>query len=142
MAAAMTDASPSVESSTARAQEVPITGSKCIDRGIRAVRLPAGCVGKVPYFSPGQVLTGVRTTTQTSGDPTVTKSGTISRIAIALALTAVVGACSGSSSSNAPAASTAASVPAASALGTKTYKDLTVGFIQTGSESGWRAANT
>jgi len=72
----------------------------------------------------------------------VTKSGTISRIAIALALTAVVGACSGSSSSNAPAASTAASVPAASALGTKTYKDLTVGFIQTGSESGWRAANT
>src|SRR5664279_3286455 len=26
--------------------------------------------------------------------------------------------------------------------GTKTYADMTVGFIQTGSESGWRAANT
>jgi ABC-type sugar transport system substrate-binding protein len=27
-------------------------------------------------------------------------------------------------------------------LGTKTYADMNVGFIQTGSESGWRAANT
>ena len=30
----------------------------------------------------------------------------------------------------------------AAAAGKKTYKDMTVGFIQTGSESGWRAANT
>ena len=37
----------------------------------------------------------------------------------------------------APAAPTA--VPAAA---TKTYKDMVVGFIQTGSEGGWRAANT
>jgi len=32
--------------------------------------------------------------------------------------------------------------PATAAPAAKTYKDLTVGFIQTGSESGWRAANT
>lgn len=32
--------------------------------------------------------------------------------------------------------------PAAPAAKTYTYKDLTVGFIQTGSEGGWRAANT
>ncbi len=31
---------------------------------------------------------------------------------------------------------------APSAAAAKTYKDLTVGFIQTGSEGGWRAANT
>ena len=30
----------------------------------------------------------------------------------------------------------------APSLGTKTYADMNVGFIQTGSESGWRAANT
>jgi len=35
----------------------------------------------------------------------------------------------------------AAQSPQAS-LGTKTYADMNVGFIQTGSESGWRAANT
>src|SRR5512139_2542564 len=28
------------------------------------------------------------------------------------------------------------------AVAQKTYKDMTVGFIQTGSEGGWRAANT
>lgn len=32
--------------------------------------------------------------------------------------------------------------PAPTAKPAKTYKDLTVGFIQTGSEGGWRAANT
>jgi simple sugar transport system substrate-binding protein len=37
----------------------------------------------------------------------------------------------------APAQPTAAPAPAA-----KTYKDMVVGFIQTGSEGGWRAANT
>jgi ABC-type sugar transport system substrate-binding protein len=89
----------------------------------------------------------------------MTKSGSLTRIAMALAVTALVGACSSSGSSPSAAATsaavptTAASVPAASvapasapaasaATGTKTYKDLTIGFIQTGSESGWRAANT
>jgi galactofuranose transport system substrate-binding protein len=49
---------------------------------------------------------------------------------------------------NPPAAPAATNPPAAPAATTapvqaqKTYKDLTVGFIQTGSESGWRAANT
>jgi len=47
----------------------------------------------------------------------------------------------------APAAATeapAAATTEAPAAGGKTYtyKDMTVGFIQTGSESGWRAANT
>jgi len=32
--------------------------------------------------------------------------------------------------------------PAPTAKKTYTYKDMTVGFIQTGSEGGWRAANT
>jgi ABC-type sugar transport system substrate-binding protein len=39
------------------------------------------------------------------------------------------------------AGSAAAQSPAASG-GQYTYQDMTVGFIQTGSESGWRAANT
>jgi simple sugar transport system substrate-binding protein len=40
------------------------------------------------------------------------------------------------------AASAAPSVAASEAPAAQTYKDLTVGFIQTGSEGGWRAANT
>ena len=47
---------------------------------------------------------------------------------MAIAVSAVVGACSG-----------AAATPTQKVY---TYKDMTVGFIQTGSESGWRAANT
>jgi ABC-type sugar transport system substrate-binding protein len=50
------------------------------------------------------------------------------RIAMTLGVAAMVAACS----------STATTAPAAK----KAYKDMTVGFIQTGSESGWRAANT
>jgi galactofuranose transport system substrate-binding protein len=43
----------------------------------------------------------------------------------------------------APAAPTKAPEPtAAPPAAAKTYKDMTVGFIQTGSEGGWRAANT
>jgi ABC-type sugar transport system substrate-binding protein len=49
------------------------------------------------------------------------------RIAAAIALVATVSACS------------SASTPTKKVY---TYKDMTVGFIQTGSESGWRAANT
>ncbi|MGZ5422816.1 MAG: ABC transporter substrate-binding protein [Aeromicrobium sp.] len=79
----------------------------------------------------------------------MTKSGTFTRIAIALAVAGLVGACSSgatASPSAAPvsaapqSAAPASSAPASAAA--KTYKDLTVGFIQTGSESGWRAANT
>jgi len=75
----------------------------------------------------------------------MTKAGTLSRMAMVLAIGALAGACSSGASTSpsaaasaAPAASTAASAAGA----TKTYKDMTVGFIQTGSESGWRAANT
>jgi ABC-type sugar transport system substrate-binding protein len=50
------------------------------------------------------------------------------RIAVTVALAAALSACSSSAATTAPK--------------TYTLKDLTVGFIQTGSESGWRAANT
>jgi simple sugar transport system substrate-binding protein len=67
-----------------------------------------------------------------------------------VALMLVVG-CSTSGSTTAPsAAAPSAAAPSAaapseaapSAAAALTYKDLTVGFIQTGSEGGWRAANT
>ncbi len=63
-------------------------------------------------------------------------SRTLRPLAAALAVIGLVAACSSGAS---PAASGGASGGAA---GAKTYKDLTIGFIQTGSESGWRAANT
>ncbi len=78
----------------------------------------------------------------------MTTSGLTQRFALVLAASALVAACSSGAASPSAAAPTVAptvapsvaapSVPAAA----KTYKDLTVGFIQTGSESGWRAANT
>ncbi|MGZ6055843.1 MAG: substrate-binding domain-containing protein [Isosphaeraceae bacterium] len=55
------------------------------------------------------------------------KSRTL-RIAAAIAVSAALAACSGSAASPSPKV--------------YTMKDMTVGFIQTGSESGWRAANT
>jgi ABC-type sugar transport system substrate-binding protein len=55
------------------------------------------------------------------------KSRTL-RIAAAIAVSAALAACSGSAASPSPKVYTA--------------KDMVVGFIQTGSESGWRAANT
>jgi len=58
----------------------------------------------------------------------MTKSRTL-RIALALATAAVLAGCSAS----------ATPVPTKKVY---TFKDMTVGFIQTGSESGWRAANT
>ena len=62
----------------------------------------------------------------------MTRSRTLKPIAAALAVLALAAACSaGGGSSAAPSAAAA-----------KDYKDLTVGFIQTGSEGGWRAANT
>jgi simple sugar transport system substrate-binding protein len=42
----------------------------------------------------------------------------------------------------APAAPVEPAAPAEPAKAALTYKDLTIGFIQTGSEGGWRAANT
>jgi ABC-type sugar transport system substrate-binding protein len=86
----------------------------------------------------------------------MTKAGTIPRIATAFAVTLLVAACSSGTAATpsaaapsaaapttAPATAAPASVaPASVAPAAKTYKDLTVGFIQTGSESGWRAANT
>jgi ABC-type sugar transport system substrate-binding protein len=58
-------------------------------------------------------------------------------VAVVLAMLASMVACGGAAP---PPAATEAPAPAAQ--GTYTYEDLTVGFIQTGSEGGWRAANT
>jgi simple sugar transport system substrate-binding protein len=69
----------------------------------------------------------------------------IPRLATGLVILATVAACSssgGASQSAAAPSAGAPSAPAASQAGAKTFKDLTVGFIQTGSEGGWRAANT
>ena len=82
----------------------------------------------------------------------MTKSGTAKRLALVLAVTSILAACSSGGASTAPsAAAPSAAAPSAAApseaapsvaAAAKTYKDLTIGFIQTGSESGWRAANT
>jgi len=72
----------------------------------------------------------------------MTKSGKIPRFATAFAAILLVAACSSSSTAAPSAAAPSAAAPSAAAAGAKTYKDMTVGFIQTGSESGWRAANT
>jgi ABC-type sugar transport system substrate-binding protein len=81
----------------------------------------------------------------------MTKVNTVPRFAMAVVVTALVAACSSGGTSapstasapaTTPAPTAATSAAAPSTLGTKTYKDLTIGFIQTGSESGWRAANT
>lgn len=78
----------------------------------------------------------------------MTQTRSLPRLALTLMATAMLAACS-AATTPAPAAPTAApSVAAPSvvapsvAAAAKTYKDLTIGFIQTGSESGWRAANT
>ena len=70
----------------------------------------------------------------------MTKSRTL-RIAMTLGVTAMLAACSSSGASTSPSASQAGASQSAAGK-TYTYKDMTVGFIQTGSESGWRAANT
>jgi ABC-type sugar transport system substrate-binding protein len=74
------------------------------------------------------------------------RTSSIRSIAIGAMVVTLLAACSSGSSSSAPSAAApsagAPSAAAPSAAGTKTYKDMTVGFIQTGSEGGWRAANT
>jgi simple sugar transport system substrate-binding protein len=62
-----------------------------------------------------------------------------------LLVSGLLSACAQATPAAAPAATNPPAAPAATtapAQAQKTYKDLTVGFIQTGSESGWRAANT
>jgi simple sugar transport system substrate-binding protein len=76
----------------------------------------------------------------------MTASRLFLRSAILVVALLVVAACTSSGASTAPsAAAPSAAAPSAApsqAAAPKTYKDLTVGFIQTGSEGGWRAANT
>ncbi len=82
----------------------------------------------------------------------MTKTGIIPRIGTTLAITALLAACStasspsassgGAPSAAAPSAAAPSAAAPSAAAAAKTYKDMSVGFIQTGSESGWRAANT
>ena len=66
----------------------------------------------------------------------MTTSKLFTRIAMALTLLFVLVGCAQ------PAATTAPPQPTAVPQKTYAYKDMVVGFIQTGSEGGWRAANT
>jgi ABC-type sugar transport system substrate-binding protein len=63
------------------------------------------------------------------------------RIAAAFAIVATLGACSSTEATEAPTA-VKSEAPQSQATKTYEYTDMVVGFIQTGSESGWRAANT
>jgi simple sugar transport system substrate-binding protein len=82
----------------------------------------------------------------------MTRSSSIPRIFLALTVATMLAACSSSGASPSAAPSVAAPTEAPSvaapteapsaAPAQATYADLTVGFIQTGSEGGWRAANT
>jgi len=74
--------------------------------------------------------------------------GLVAPLAIATVVLAACGGTTPPAATEAPAAATT-EAPAPTAEATTEaapkvyeYKDLTVGFIQTGSESGWRAANT
>ena len=81
----------------------------------------------------------------------MTASRLLTRLAISSVALILVAGCSSTGASTAPSAA-APSVGGPvrrgpvrggpSAAAALTYKDLTVGFIQTGSEGGWRAANT
>jgi ABC-type sugar transport system substrate-binding protein len=62
------------------------------------------------------------------------------QVAAALAIAATVGACSSSAATPTTGPTEQAATPTPAKV--YTYKDMVVGFIQTGSESGWRAANT
>jgi simple sugar transport system substrate-binding protein len=73
----------------------------------------------------------------------MTHSRAYLRIASLVTVTLLVGACSSAASTQSPGAAASVAAPTtAPAAAQKTFKDMTVGFIQTGSESGWRAANT
>jgi galactofuranose transport system substrate-binding protein len=69
------------------------------------------------------------------------KTGNLfTRLTMAAMTLVLLTGCAAPATPTAPPAPTTAPQPTAAAQ--KTYKDLTIGFIQTGSESGWRAANT
>ena len=79
----------------------------------------------------------------------MTASRLFTRMAIGSMALILVAGCSSSGASTAPSAAAPTAAPsvaapseAPSTAAQLTYKDLTVGFIQTGSEGGWRAANT
>jgi simple sugar transport system substrate-binding protein len=77
----------------------------------------------------------------------MTASRLFTRLGVLVAALLVVAACTSSGASTAPsAAAPSAAAPSeaapSAAAAPLTYEDLTVGFIQTGSEGGWRAANT
>ena len=81
----------------------------------------------------------------------MTRSKSMVEIVLALALVSLLAACSGSGAASPSAAAPSEAAPseaapseaaASEAAAAMTYEDLTVGFIQTGSEGGWRAANT
>jgi hypothetical protein len=75
------------------------------------------------------------------------KTSKVVLFVMAMTMLATLVGCAGPAPAPAPTAVPAAptkapeptAVPPAAA---KTYKDMVVGFIQTGSEGGWRAANT
>ena len=76
----------------------------------------------------------------------MTKSRTL-RIAVALAMTAALAACSSPAPTSTPPVVHATPTPTPTPVPTPTPKvytnaDMTIGFIQTGSESAWRDANT
>ena len=77
------------------------------------------------------------------------RSKSLIEIALAATLVTLLAACTSSGGTSpsaaptqAPASEAAPSDAAPSQAAAMTYEDLTVGFIQTGSEGGWRAANT
>ncbi len=80
----------------------------------------------------------------------MTASRLLTRLAISSVALILVAGCSSSGASTAPSAAAPTAAPSvaaptaapSTAAAPLTYKDLTVGFIQTGSEGGWRAANT
>ena len=66
-------------------------------------------------------------------------------VAVSMLLAACATAAAPTEAPAAPAATEAPAAPAATeapAAKVWTYPDMTVGFLQTGSEGGWRAANT
>ena len=77
----------------------------------------------------------------------MTANRLLPRMAIVSAALVALAGCTGGAStapSTAPSAAAPSTAPSAAApsAAALTYEDLTVGFIQTGSEGGWRAANT
>ncbi len=63
-------------------------------------------------------------------------------VVVIAVLSTLVGCAQPAAPTQAPAPTQPPAPTAAPAKKTYTYKDMTVGFIQTGSEGGWRAANT